>query len=348
VPSVTEMNAARDSLCARAAAALPLPTFNISDARAVDPKSWLVEGVLGQGQISVIVAPPSAGKSFLAAHLSGCVGSGINFFDRTVAKGRVLYVAGERATETLKRLKAFADHHDRALDVDVSDTRLDLLESTDVDRITRTCFERSSQGSPVVLIIIDTLRSLTRNADENSSRDMGTFCKNVKDLSEATGAHVLIVHHTPKGRTSEAAGHTALTAMIDVQLSVTERRGARSWKVVAANDLSELPSANFQLEPSADGMSAVLVPTIGPTKGQPLTSPQARMLASILIRMLGDGEEAALDAKDVKKAYRSVLTCPTDSAFRKAWSASMKLLARFGVEQRDGTIIVSRKIREIL
>ncbi|MDO9353102.1 MAG: AAA family ATPase, partial [Solirubrobacteraceae bacterium] len=342
-----EMNAARDSLCARAAMASPLPTFNISDERAVEPKSWLVEGVLGQGQVSVIVAPPSAGKSFLAAHLSGCVGSGINFFDRTVAKGHVLYIAGERATETLKRLKAFADHHGRSLNVDVSDTRLDLLETSDVDRITRTCLERSSQGSPVVLIIIDTLRSLTRNADENSSRDMSKFSHQMKDLAQATGAHVLIVHHSPKGRASEAAGHTALTAMIDVQMTVTKGI-IRSWKVVAANDLPDLPSANFQLESTADGSSALMVPTSGRTKSGSPTAPQSRTLICILTDLLGARDSASFAAEEIKQQFRSRLSCKSNDAFRKAWSTATQSLRPFGVELKDGMVVVSKSIRDIL
>ena len=55
--------------------------------------------------------------------------------------------------------------------------------------------------------------------DENSSKDMGNLIAGADALCRATGATVLLVHHTPRNG-DNLRGHTSLEGAVDTAIWV--------------------------------------------------------------------------------------------------------------------------------
>src|SRR5690606_29160652 len=71
-----------------------------------------------------------------------------------------------------------------------------------------------------VLIVIDTLARAMKGGDENSAQDMGALNDAVSALIQATGACVMLVHHSGKNKASGARGSSALLGAIDTEIEV--------------------------------------------------------------------------------------------------------------------------------
>ena len=266
---------------------------HLEDPPAVNPADQLLAGVLGMGEISALVAPPFAGKSLLAVTLAGCVASGRPFLGRRVSHGAVLYVAGERAQSVFLRRRAFGLEHgvtDLPLGI-VVEPMIDLChEQSDADRLADTARALEDQtGLPTNLIILDTLNAVFGGGDENAPKDMGSFLRNCYRLRKATEpAHVLVVHHAPKGNPTELRGHSALAGMVDLKMAVTAKGDRRSWTVIEANSLERLPSPTpFQMKSVQVGKYRDGAPISAPVLiAADAYSPDAR--ASAVLRHLSD------------------------------------------------------------
>ena len=73
-------------------------------------------------------------------------------------------------------------------------------------------------GKAVQLVIIDTLARSMGAGDENSSQDMGAFIAACDQIRRATGATVLIVHHSGKSSNAGARGSSALLGAVDTAI----------------------------------------------------------------------------------------------------------------------------------
>ena len=76
-------------------------------------------------------------------------------------------------------------------------------------------------GAPFDLIIFDTLSRVMGNLDENTAPAIAELVRGVDLLRRATGAHVMIVHHTGKEAAKGARGHSALRAAIDTEIELS-------------------------------------------------------------------------------------------------------------------------------
>ena len=56
------------------------------------------------------------------------------------------------------------------------------------------------------LVVIDTVARAMSGAKENNSSDMGAFVDRCARIQDATGAHVMLVHHTGKDEIEGRAG----------------------------------------------------------------------------------------------------------------------------------------------
>jgi hypothetical protein len=78
--------------------------------------------------------------------------------------------------------------------------------------------------SKPVLIVVDTLARAMKGGDENSAQDMGALNDAMSALIEATGACVLLIHHSGKNKGAGARGSSALLGAIDTELEVADRQ----------------------------------------------------------------------------------------------------------------------------
>lgn len=201
--------------------------------------AYLAKGVLDQGAMSVVYGPSNSGKTFFALDLAFHLAIGARWRGRRVTPAVVLYLAaegGRGVTNRIAALKATAG----VLDVPLALKRagLDLLHDTaDLQHICDLVAEIVAKypGRPI-LIVIDTLSRIMAGGDENSAADMTALIRNVDAIRAATGAHIMLVHHTGKDAARGARGHSSLRAATDTEIEVQAEGDARAALVSKQRD----------------------------------------------------------------------------------------------------------------
>jgi hypothetical protein len=121
---------------------------------------------------------------------------------------------------------------------------IDINSTHDLHEITNMIRENK-----ISFVIIDTLARNFGDGDENSARDMGRFIRNIDSIREATGAHVMIVHHaTKEGGTARGSG--ALVGAADIVMRVTKANKCNPYKlsIVSAKDDPDGDDFCFELK----------------------------------------------------------------------------------------------------
>lgn len=225
--------------------------FNIrshSDfAKQVRSVSWIVKQFLPQASLGVLFGESGSGKSFLAYDLSAAVSRGIEWNGRKVTQGRVLYIVAEGVAGFVNRIEAYC--HQQAIspediNVDViSDVTPNLLDQDQVSRLIKAI----SAQEPYSLIVVDTFAQVTPGANENSGEDMGKALAECRRIHRASGAMVLLVHHSGKDASKGARGWSGLRAAADVELEVLRSDEVRSVSVTKLKDGQDGGSVGFKL-----------------------------------------------------------------------------------------------------
>lgn len=207
---------------ARQSTDLPLVfAEDITDADAVIEQ--IVEDVITTGALSVMYGESNSGKSFLCCDMDCNIGAGTDWLGKRVVRGPVLYVAGEGAQSIKLRILAWRRKHGVDPWVAVVPVACNLLDpDADVMRIIRAAQAVGSHyGQQVVKITFDTLARAFGGGNENASEDMGAVILNADRIREATGAHVMLVHHAGKDSAKGSRGHSSLKAATDTEIEVT-------------------------------------------------------------------------------------------------------------------------------
>ena len=113
---------------------------------------------------------------------------------------------------------------------------------------------------------------------------MGSFVRHVDRLREATGAHVMIVHHTGKALDQGARGHSLLRAAVDTEIEISRQEVSRQSVALVTKQRDEDTGTSIafklrvvELGYDEDGetiTSCVLQPADGPADSKPRKSLQ--------------------------------------------------------------------------
>lgn len=166
---------------------------------------WLIKKILTRGETSVWFGAPGCGKSFLLTSAALSVAVGEEWMGFKVRRGLVVYQAGEGGLGLKKRLRAWKkEHHikaDNNLPFVLLPTPVNLYaDESDVDRLIAEIKAWSAYYDIALeLVVIDTFSAASPGADENLSKDVGPVLARCRRIAMETGAHVALVHHTPKG-----------------------------------------------------------------------------------------------------------------------------------------------------
>lgn len=213
------------------------PKFEVIPAAefaAGAPPSWIVKGVLPMAEIAVIYGESASGKSFFALDLVAAVARGIEWRGCRVRQGAVVYVAAEGAGGFRKRLAAYAQAHGidlAALPLGVVASAPNLL--TDDDKALAAAIELAGGAS---VVVVDTLAQSTPGANENAGEDMGKVLARCKRLHAATGALVVLIHHSGKDATKGARGWSGIRAAVDAEIEITRLVDARMARITKQKD----------------------------------------------------------------------------------------------------------------
>jgi hypothetical protein len=149
------------------------------------------------------------------------------------------------------------------------------------------------------LIVIDTLAQVTPGANENASEDLGKALDQCAGIHRATGATVLLVHHSGKDASKGARGWSGVRAAADAELEV-ERGAGRVLRTTKQKDGDDNGEWGFELE----------VVNIGVDEdGDPITSCIVKETevnkAKAVMKKLGPREKVLVDAFQVIAASQT-------------------------------------------
>lgn len=210
--------------------------FTLADAyKERPPLVWAVQGLLSLPSLSIVYGAPGTMKSLLTADLLTCVAAGLPWLDplpgqnakpfQTV-QSPVLWIDfdnGRRRTHD--RFEAFARARNLPADTQLYYTSmptpwLDASDQLAVDQLTNRIKRFEAK-----LVVLDNLGTISGGVDENSP-EMLPVMSHLRQVTEKTGAAIIIIHHQRKssgikGRAGDALrGHSCIEAAIDLALLV--------------------------------------------------------------------------------------------------------------------------------
>ena len=221
--------------------------------QGAQPK-WIVRNVLPMAELAMIYGESGSGKSFFALDMLCAICRGVAWQGNAVMQGSVAYIAAEGAGGVKSRIRAYADHN--GLDVDdlslyVLGDSPNFLERKDIGDVIA-----GLRGIPALrVVLVDTAACVVPGGDENSGKDMGRLVKHCKAIHQATGALVVLVHHSGKDSSKGARGWSGLRGALDAEICVTRDGRERVASITKQKDgTDEDMDFGFTLIPVSVGM----------------------------------------------------------------------------------------------
>lgn len=213
------------------------------------PVPWVVKELfLAPGRPAMLAGYGYSGKSIAAQALALAVASGKKAWNRfRVERGLVLHFDHEQGSRgTNRRYQRLA----YAMGVDVSDLGdrlratyfppLYLSDATAAEHLCEICANAK-------LAVIDSLRAVTPNVDENDSL-IRVHIDKLTYVSEQTGCAFLIVHHAGKGRNGSSdqretpRGSSAIFDACGLVLQLAQHKSEEAGVTITRLTMSKSPA----------------------------------------------------------------------------------------------------------
>lgn len=229
----------------------------LGDIEPVLTLNHMVKGWLSRSGLSMLYGPSNAGKTFIALDMAMHIAAGKPWRGCKVVGGPVLYIAAEGGAGVRNRLAAFkCERPDMgSAPFMLLPIGLDLHAPGDGLAVCEALHDVAP-----ALVVVDTLARSMGAGDENTAKDAAMFVRNCDLIREATGAHVMVVHHTGKDEERGARGSSALRAAVDTEISVTSEGEIQCKK---QRDMAYAEPLHFSLRSVTLGMDG---------DGEPVTS----------------------------------------------------------------------------
>lgn len=210
------------------------------------PRDYFLKGLLSPGEMSTFYGPPGCGKSFFVVHLTRAIAQGRAVLQRRVKATNVLFMALEGATGFENRLKAQIELHGETEGFGYIAQPVNLFGDPKAKDDVIEAVRVMQAG----ILVIDTLNRAMTGGSENDPKDMSQFIANLDAIRLATGAHILVVHHSGKDVTRGLRGHSALEGAVDVSVEVAKDPDSklRTATVRKAKDDSDGDKFSFTLD----------------------------------------------------------------------------------------------------
>lgn len=286
-----------------------LPVLNFeaaADAALTESAQPLVKGLLDEGAFSVFYGPSNSGKTFVVLDLAYSISTGQDWGGMKTTKTAVLYIAAEGGGGIKKRIAALRQRPGASIPEDfyLSAATIDLRRPEgDVTAVIDTARSIGRVG----LIVIDTLSRALAGGDE--TKDMGALVVNIDKIRHATGAHVLLVHHSGKDITRGARGSSELRGAIDTEINIE----SGVIKVTKQRDLEFGEDISFEIrgvpigfDADGDVVSSATVSLQAARREKP-RAPTAKEVEVLAIAqdLLSEPGGPALTARTVAQRYKS-------------------------------------------
>lgn len=217
---------------------------------------WLVKGLLTRGDVSVWYGHPGCGKSYLVTDAAFAISRGISWFGKKVRRGVVIYQAGEGGVGFEDRMRAYRQVHGVA---SISETFVmwpDRVNLYADDKSVEAMIEEAKAWAsyfdlPLELLIVDTISAATTGAEENATKDMSQVIDRAWKFAKATGAHVAMIHHMPKGG-SGPRGSGVLVGNVNTLIEV--EKTDQFHRETEDGDTKQRPLRRFSVRKQKDGI----------------------------------------------------------------------------------------------
>jgi RecA/RadA recombinase len=217
------------------------------------PPGWMIKDVLPHAEVIMLFGESGSGKSFLALDIGGAVATGRPWRGKRTKRGRVVFVVAEGGAGFRSRLKAYAAMHSldlASMDIGVIHAAPNMLLKQDALDVCKAII--AAGGAQ--LVIVDTFAQVTPGANENAAEDMGNALAHCRGIHTATGAVVLLVHHSGKDQSRGARGWSGLKGAMDAQLEVLRLPTGRMLRVSKQKDGEDGQAWGFELDVVPVGM----------------------------------------------------------------------------------------------
>lgn len=240
---------------------------SLSAIEAVLTSNYMVKGWLDRNCLSMLYGPSNAGKTFVALDIAMHIAAGKPWRGLRVNGGPVLYIAAEGGAGIRNRLAAIKRDRPEVANAPfhLLPLGLDLHGQGDALAV---C-EIMPCDKPA-LVVIDTLARSMGAGDENTAKDAAQFVRNCDLIREATGAHVMVIHHTGKDEDRGARGSSALRAAVDNEIQVTAE-----WEIISRKQRDQEPpeplyfnlrSVTLGMDEDGDPVTSAVVDVAEPPK----------------------------------------------------------------------------------
>jgi hypothetical protein len=203
--------------------------FSLSALLEMPPKEWIIDQVIGAGDLAMVYGAPGCGKTFVVIDMifAACIGQQFAMRFDVARPLNVAYAAGEGISGLPSRFAAAAAFYDvdDLMNFTFFATTPQLYATEDAYASVRDFTyewkgrQATGQAQPLDILIIDTLHSATAGADENSSQHMGIVLKAAKQAAQELNCAVILVHHTNKAGSAER-GSSSLRGAMDCMIEI--------------------------------------------------------------------------------------------------------------------------------
>lgn len=219
------------------------------------PQDYNIKGHLPSNTLASIYGPSGSYKSFLAVSWACHIATGKPWASRRVTQGSVVYIVGEGGIGVPRRIRAWEMEFNGGTPIE-SLYRIDCpvfpASPESAEQVIKAAQDVTEQtGSPVRLIVLDTLARCFGGSDENAAKDMGAFIQGCDHIKAETGATVLVIHHSGKDLDKGARGSSAFRAALDVEFNVRREGegGALVLSCTKMKDSEEPTTRAYDLSP---------------------------------------------------------------------------------------------------
>lgn len=187
--------------------------------RPQPPMEWIAEEFIAPETLVQLVGASGSAKTYLAMDLAVCVALGKEWAGFRTKQTKVLFIDEESGIRRFKRRLAEvirARGGDETIPLSfITLARFNLRDPQDL-ALLQSKVEETGAG----LVILDALIDVIPGADENASKDMQPVLQALSDMSKATGAAFLVIHHTNKA--GGYRGSSAMPGVVDLMILMTK------------------------------------------------------------------------------------------------------------------------------
>ena len=164
---------------------------------------WLVNGVIAQGDSTLLVGEPNVGKSWLSLSLAVAIANGDDKWIKWPLNhhGKVLYIDEENPHDVVyHRLKQLGLR-------EYDNIRYLHRQGVRLDRRFDWLLDEAVTYAPS-LIVLDSLTRLHTQDENNAGAMAGLFNDSINVLTKETGSAIMVLHHTNKGESTSSYART--------------------------------------------------------------------------------------------------------------------------------------------